>query len=160
MYCYCFSCLFVGFPQSLRLDIIMFMSLPIFFVTLFHYCSIKSDLLFWLLNITKASKQHTCVLSRSFLRQVHGLWNRCTFSLANSLDGRFISRYCVSLIGFGLRPSRELIWHLGTQVNNGLLGVYITVLNRGRVSVCASSPFCFTLWSIRVLLVTSRPWLP
>ena len=35
----------------------------------------------------------TCFLSRRLLQQVHGLSNRCTFALANSLAGRFISRY-------------------------------------------------------------------
>ena len=110
------------------------------FCAIFHYQSITSDLIFCLLNITKASKQHTGVLSRSFSRQVHGLSNRCTFAFANSLAGWFISRYWASLIGLGLRPSRELVWHLSTQGNNGLLVVYITVLTRGRVIVGTSSP--------------------
>ena len=123
MYCYCFTYLFVGIPQSVKLNIIIFMSLPIHFVPLFHYCPIKSNLLFCSRNINKASKQNTHVSSRPFLRQVHGLSNRCTFALANVLDGRFISRYWVSLIGFGLRPFRELMWHLITQVNNGFLDV-------------------------------------
>ena len=65
---------------------------------------------------------HTC-LSRLFLKQVHGLSNRCAFALENGLAGRFIYRYWVSLIGFGLRHSRKLVWHLSTQVNNGLLAV-------------------------------------
>ena len=46
------------------------------FVPFFHYCSITSNLLFCSLNITKASKQHTYVLSRSFLQQVHSSSNR------------------------------------------------------------------------------------
>ena len=39
-----------------------------------------------------------------------------------------------SLIGFGLRPSRELVRHFSTQVNNGLIAVYITIfdLRRGK----------------------------
>ena len=123
VYWYCFPYLFVGFPQSGRLDIIMFMSLPILFVPLFHYISITSNLLSCLLNITKASKQHTPVSSRSFSRQAHSFSNRCTFTFAHGLAGRFISRYWVSLIYFGLCPSRELVCHLSTQVNNGFLAV-------------------------------------
>ena len=93
LYCYCFPHIFIGCPQSVRLNIIMFMSLPIIFVPLFNYFSITSDLLFCLLNITKASKQHTRVLSRSFSQQVHGLSNRCTFALSTGLAGIFISCY-------------------------------------------------------------------
>ena len=78
---------------------------------------------FFFLNLDKVSKQYTRDTSSSFSQQVPGLSNRCTFALANGLAGRFISRYWVSWIGFGLRPSRELVWHLSTQVNNGLLAV-------------------------------------
>ena len=93
VYCYCFTYFFVCFPQLVRLNIIMFMSLTILFVSLFHYFPITSNLLFFLLNITKASKQHTRVLQISFSRQVPGLSNRCTFALANGLSGIFISCY-------------------------------------------------------------------
>ena len=41
---------------------------------------------------------------------------------------------------FGLCLSRELVRHLITQVNNGLLAVYITFFTWGGVSVGASSP--------------------
>ena len=75
------------------------------------------------LNITKASKEHTRVSSRRLLQEVHGLINSCTFALADDLAGRFIFCFWVSLIGVGLRPSRELVWHLSTQLNNGLLAV-------------------------------------
>ena len=108
------------------------------FLRLLHYLSITSNLLFVLLNITNASKQHTRFLSRSFSRQVPGLSNRCTFALANGLDGRFISRYWVNLIGFSLCPPRDIVWHLSTKVNNSLLVVYITVLAQVRVSVGSS----------------------
>ena len=82
----------------------------------------------WLYTMFYQMKQgvkrtHTCVLYRRLSRQVHGLSNRCTFALANGLAGRFISRYWVSLIGFKLCPSRELVWHLSTQVNIGYLAV-------------------------------------
>ena len=106
VYFCCFYYFFVGFPQIISLNIIMFMSLPILFMPLFHYFPITSNLLFFSLNINKASKQHTRVSSISFLRQGTGLRNRCTFALANGLAGIFTSRYWVSLIGFGLCPSR------------------------------------------------------
>ena len=45
------------------------------------------------------------------------------------------------LIFFGLCPYMELVWHLSTQVNNGLLAAYITFFTQGVVSIGASSPF-------------------
>ena len=110
------------------------------FCAIFHYWSITSNLLFCLLNITKASQQHNCVFSRSISRQVTGLRNWRTFALANGLAGRFISCYWVILIGFGLRPSREIVWHLSTQANNSIIAVYITVLTQWGVIIGASSP--------------------
>ena len=78
------------FPLTVRLNIIVFMFLPIRSVPFFHYFSITSNLLFRSLNINKASKQCTRVSSRSFSRQVPGLSNQCTLALANGLAGRFI----------------------------------------------------------------------
>ena len=101
-------------------------------VPLFNYCSITSNLILCFQKFTKETKEHTSVLSRRLLKQMHSLRNRCTFALANGLAGRNISRYWVSLIDFGLRPSRELVWHLSTKANNGLLAVYITVFDPRR----------------------------
>ena len=53
-----------------------------------------------------------------------------------------------------LRPSRELVWHLSTQVNNGFLAVQITVFDPRRGNRRCFIPFQLTLWSIQVLLVT------
>ena len=129
------------FPQTVRLNIIMFTFLSILSVPLFHYCSITYDVLFCSLNINKASKQHIRVSLISFSWQVSSLSNRCTFSLANGFYGRFISRYWVSWIGFGLCPSRQLVWHLSTQVNIGILDVYITVFDPRRGKRGCFMPF-------------------
>ena len=120
-YWYWFNYLFVGFSQLVSVHIIVFMlSLCVFFRFNFDYnwcntmfCKIHQGI----------ERTHTCFSSRIFSQQVHGLRNRCTFALANSLAGRFIYRYWVSLIGFGHRPFRELMWHLRTQVNIGFLAV-------------------------------------
>ena len=61
VYWYWFAYLYVGFPQLVRLNIIMFMSSPILFMPLFQYWSITSDLIFCFLNNTKVSK-HVCVV--------------------------------------------------------------------------------------------------
>ena len=50
-------------------------------------------------------------------------------------------RYWVNWIGFGICPSRELVWHISTQVNNGLLAVYITVFDPRRCKRRRSIPF-------------------
>ena len=60
------------FPQRVRLNISMFMFLPILSVPLFHYLSITSNLLFCSLNINKVSKQHRRVSSISFSQK--GAW--------------------------------------------------------------------------------------
>ena len=111
------------FPKMIRLNIIMFMFFINPFCAIVTYCIIIYNLHFRSLNLNKASKIHTRVTSSSFLQQVPGLSNRYTFSLANGLYGRFLSRYWLVWIGFGLCPSRELVWHLRSQVNNGLLYV-------------------------------------
>ena len=50
-----------------------------------------------------------------------GLSNRCTFGLANRLAGRFSPATDLYLNRFWPSPFGELVCHLGTQVNNGLL---------------------------------------
>ena len=77
----------------------------------------------------------------SFSQHVSGLSNWCTFELTKGSAGRFISCYWVSWIGFGICPSRELVWHLITQVNNGLLAVYITVFDLRRGNRRCIIPF-------------------
>ena len=103
-----------------------------YFCAIVTYCTIISNLYFCSLNLKKASKKHTRVTSISFLQQVTGLSSLCMFALAHGLSGRFISCYWVSWIGFAFRPSRELVWHLSTQGNNGLLAVYINVFDPRR----------------------------
>ena len=67
-----------------------------------------------------------------FCHMLLSLSNWCTIALVNGLAGIFISCYWVSWIGFCLKPSSELLWHLSTQVNNGPLYVYITVFDPRR----------------------------
>ena len=115
-----FICWFSSFSKSEYNHVYFFTN------TLCVIFSLKTNYIWpniFFLKFTKATKEHTHVLSIRLSRQVHGLSNHCTFALASSLAGRFISRYWVSLIDFGLRPSRELVCHLSTQLNNGLLAV-------------------------------------
>ena len=80
------------FPKTVRLNIILFMFYQSFLCH-FLYCKIIYNLLFRPLNIDKVSKKYTRDTSSSFSEQVTSLSNQCKFSLANSLAGRFISRY-------------------------------------------------------------------
>ena len=120
-YFYWYNYLFLGCSTLVSVHIIVFMISKCFSFRLnFDYN--------WLYTMFYQTKQgvkrtDTSVLSRRLSRQVHGLSNRCTFALANGLAGRFIYRYWVSLIGFDLCPSRELVWHLSTQVIIGYLVV-------------------------------------
>ena len=129
-YWYWYNHLFFGCAPLLNVHIIVFMLSPCVFFR-FNFDYNWSNTMFYKIH-QGIERTHTCVLSRRISQQVHGLSNRCTFALANGLAGMFISRYWVSLIGFGLRPFMELVWHLSTQVNICYLAVYITVFERRR----------------------------
>ena len=127
---YWYNYLFLGGFPLVSVHIIVFILSPCIFFR-FNFDYNWSNTMFY--QIKQGMKRtDTCVLSRKLSRQVHGLINCCKFALANSLAGIFISRYWVSLIGFGLCPFRELVWHLSTQVNIGYLAVYITIFDPKR----------------------------
>ena len=56
-----------------------------------------------------------------------GLSNRYTFVLANLMSERFAPATELELNRFWPSPFGELVWHLSTQVNTGLLASQITV---------------------------------
>ena len=55
-----------------------------------------------------------------------GLSNRCTFGLDNQLVGTFAPPTELEINRFQHLPFGELVWHLSTQVNSGLLATQIT----------------------------------
>ena len=61
-----------------------------------------------------------------------GLSNRCTFGLDNQLVGTFAPPTELEINRFQHLPFGELVWHLSTQVNSGLLAVYITAFDLRR----------------------------
>ena len=69
------------------------------------------------------------------------LSNWCTFGLANGLDGSFVPATELDLNRFRPLPFRELVWHLSTQVNNGLLADYITIFDPSRDKCRCFIPF-------------------
>ena len=50
-----------------------------------------------------------------------GLRNQCKFELANLLAGISATATELEINRFWNAPSGELVWHLSTQVNNGLV---------------------------------------
>ena len=68
----------------------------------------------------------------SYICECTGLNNRCTFGLSNRLDGRFTPATELELNRFRPLAFGELVCHLSTQVNNGLLAAYITVFDLRR----------------------------
>ena len=54
------------------------------------------------------------------------------FGLANILAGRFVPATELELNRFRPFPFGDILWHLSTQVNNGLLAAYIIVLEPRR----------------------------
>ena len=68
----------------------------------------------------------------SYIFRCPGLSNRCTFGLANWLYENFAPSTELELNRFRPSPFRELVWHLSTQVNNGLLAACITVFDPRR----------------------------
>ena len=54
------------------------------------------------------------------------LSNQFTFGLANQLAGRFVPATELEITRSRTSPFGDLVWHLMTQVNNGLLAAYIT----------------------------------
>ena len=61
-----------------------------------------------------------------------GLSNRCTFGLANRQAGNFVPITELELNWFHTLPFGELMGHLRTQVNNGILAAYITFFDPSR----------------------------
>ena len=50
-----------------------------------------------------------------------GLINRCKSELANQQAGRYSPATELELIRFRPLPSGEIVWHVSTQVTDGLL---------------------------------------
>ena len=100
----------------------------------------------------------------SYLCRCPGLRNRCTFGLANLLAGSFAPATELELNRFRTLPFRELVWHLITQVNNGLLAAYITVFDLRRDKRRCFIPCLFfalvylSIASNIVTLATLSPW--
>ena len=68
----------------------------------------------------------------SYICRCPGISNRCTFGLANRLAGRFAPATELEFNRFWTLPLGELLWHLSTKVNNGLLAAYIAMFGLRR----------------------------
>ena len=66
------------------------------------------------------------------MRTFPSLNNRCTFGLANQQAGSYAPATGLELIRFRPLPFGEIMWHLITQVNNGILVSYITIFDVSR----------------------------
>ena len=92
------------------------------------------------------------------------LSNCCTFLLANKKSGKYIYATDLEFNRFRPFPIGELVWHLSTQVNDGLLAAYITVFDPSRDNCRCFIPFLvYTLVypiisSNLVTLTTLSPW--
>ena len=62
-----------------------------------------------------------------YIYRCPGLSNLCKLGLSNRLNGSFATATQLELNLFWPSPLGELVWHLSTNVNNGLLAAYITV---------------------------------
>ena len=68
----------------------------------------------------------------SYICRCPVLSNWCTFGLANRLAGHFAPATELKLIRFSPSPFGGLLWHLSTQVKDGLLPAQITVFDPRR----------------------------
>ena len=75
-------------------------------------------------------------LALLFLQQVTSLSNRCTFAFGQPSGWDFIPATDLELNRFRPLPVGELVWHLRTRGNNGLLDAYINIFDprRGKFS--------------------------
>ena len=61
------------------------------------------------------------LLGSSVLSRCPGLSNWCTSGLANQQAGRYSPATKLELIRFQPLPLGEIMWHLSTQVNGGII---------------------------------------
>ena len=130
------------------------------------YCTIKYNISFFL-NINKSFEQtekDKKVFYRFFICGCPGLSNRCTFGLVNWLSGRFAPATELELSIFRPSPFWELVCHLSTQANNGLLAAYITFFDLRRGKRRCFIPFTIyalvypSISSNLVTLANLSPW--
>ena len=100
----------------------------------------------------------------SYICRCPVLSNRCMFGLANQLAGSFVPASELELNKFRPLPFRELLWHLSTQVINGVLAAQITVFEPSRDTRRCFLPclvyalVCPSIASNLVTLATLSPW--
>ena len=82
------------------------------------------------------------------------------FGLSNQLAVSFVPATELEINRFRPTPFGDVVWHLSTQVTTVVYLTMLLLLTPGGINVGASFPVWFTLWSIRVLLVTSWTWIP
>ena len=93
-----------------------------------------------------------------------GLSNRCTFGLANQLAGIYTPTTELEFIRFCPLPLGDLVFHLITQMNNGIIAAYITVFDLRRGNRRRFIPFLVydmvypSIASNLVILATLSPW--
>ena len=113
----------VGFHQNGKTEYNYVYVFIKYFRAIVPYCTIKSNILFLLLNIDKSLEQRT-----GFGTFIFATGARLKQPVYVCIGQHFVWDIYLPLlskrlIGFRLRPSRELVWHLSTQMNNGLLAV-------------------------------------
>ena len=139
------SFILCGFCQkAVRLNTMIFYLISIISTTLFVIAQSKLNILS-LLNrnksLEKIEKYSKGFEQYSYVCRCSDLRHPCTFGLANRLSGRFSSATELELNLFRPFPFGELVQHLSTQVNNGLLSASITVFYLRRNNRMCFIPF-------------------
>ena len=104
------------------------------------------------------------LLESAVLGSCSGVSNRCTFGLENQQAGSYSLATELELIRFWHLPFGGLVWHLITQVNDGILAAYITVFDPRRGKRRRFIPFLgyYLVYPIissnLVTLATLSPW--
>ena len=104
------------------------------------------------------------LLGSAGVRSCPGLSNWCTFGFSNQQTGRYAPATELELIMFQPFPSGEIVCHIITKVNNGIIAAYITVfdLMRGNrryfILFIVYSLVYPSIASNLVKLATLSPW--
>ena len=86
----------------------------------------------------------------SYICRCPSLISRCTSGLANQLDGSFPPDTELYTNRFWPSPFGEFVWHVSTQMNNGILAAWITVFDLRR-----DKRRCFIFYLVYALLYRS-----
>ena len=128
------------FSKTIRLNIILSMFLSI----LLYNCYLLHNRILPTLLFPK-SQQGTETTHTCYIKFIFATGDRIKEPVYVCIGQQFVWEIYFPLlskilIGFRLRPYMELVWHLSTQVDNGILAVQINILTQVGVSIGTSSP--------------------